>query len=63
MRAWLLYLLIVIAALGALLAIASSVPKASTSVFLIGTPVVVIGAGLGAKFVRESRRSRRAHQR
>ncbi|MBF4592022.1 hypothetical protein [Curtobacterium sp. VKM Ac-1395] len=63
MRAWLLYLLIVIAALAALLAIASSAPEASSAVFVIGTPVVVIGAGLGAKFVLEARRGRRTHQR
>ena len=63
MRAWLLYLLIVIAALTALLTIASSAPETSSAAFLIGTPVVVIGASLGAKFVSESRRSRRAHQR
>lgn len=63
MRAWLLYLLIVIAALAALLAIAYSLPTASSAVFCIGTPVVVIGAGLGAKFVRATRRSQRTHQR
>jgi hypothetical protein len=63
MRAWLLYILIVTAALAALLAIASSFPAASSAVFFIGTPVVVIGAGLGAKFVGETRRSQRNHQR
>ena len=63
MRAWLLYLLIVIAALAALFAIASSAPGASAAVFLLGTPVVVIGASLGAKFVRETRRGRRTRQR
>lgn len=63
MHAWLLYILTVIAALAALLAIASSAPEASSAVFLIGTPVVVIGAGLGAKFVRATRRSQRTHQR
>jgi hypothetical protein len=63
MRAWLLYLLIVIAALAALLAIAHSLSEASSTVFLIGTPVVVIGASLGGKFVRDARRGRRTHQR
>lgn len=63
MRAWLLYILIVLAALAALLAIAYSLPAASLAVFCIGTPVVVIGAGLGAKFVMEARRGRRTHQR
>jgi hypothetical protein len=53
MRAWLLYVLVVIAALAALLAIASSFPRASSAVFFVGTPVVVIGACLGAKLVRE----------
>ncbi|OIH96549.1 hypothetical protein [Curtobacterium sp. MCBA15_001] len=62
MNAWLLYILIVIAALAALLAIAHGLPSASSSVFFIGTPVVVIGAGLGAKFVKETRKSRRAHR-
>jgi len=37
MRAWLLYGLIVIAALAALLAIASSLPTASSTAFFIGT--------------------------
>lgn len=63
MRAWLLYILIVVTALAALLAIAYSFPEASSAVFCIGTPVVVIGAGLGAKFVRETRRGRRTGQR
>jgi hypothetical protein len=62
MRAWLLYTLIVIAALAALLAIAHSFAKASSTVYVIGTPVVVIGASLGAKFVREARRGRRTHR-
>ncbi|ROS75670.1 hypothetical protein EDF24_1241 [Curtobacterium sp. PhB130] len=49
--------------LEALLAIAGSFPKSSSVVFCIGTPVVVIGAGLGAKFVQKTRRSQRTHQR
>lgn len=61
MRTWLLYALIVIAALATLLAIAYSFPKASSAVFFIGTPVVVIGSGLGAKFVKEARKGRRTH--
>ena len=62
MRAWLLYALIVIAALAALLAIASSLPTASSAAFFIGTPVVVMGASLGAKCVKEARRGRRAQR-
>ena len=62
MRAWLLYTLIVIAALAALLAIASSLPTASTTVFFISTPVVVIGASLGAKCVKEARPGQRAQR-
>lgn len=62
MRAWLLYILLVIAALAALLTIASSLSSASSAVFMIGTPVVVIGASLGAKFVVEKQRGRRTRQ-
>ncbi|WP_258368862.1 hypothetical protein [Curtobacterium sp. MCBD17_030] len=62
MRAWLLYTLVVITALAALLAIGDSFPKPSSVVFFVGTPVVVIGAGLGAKFVREVRTRRRTQQ-
>lgn len=62
MRTWLLYVLIVIATLATLLAIASSFPKASSAVFFVGTPLVVIGSGLGAKFIKEARKRRRTHQ-
>lgn len=62
MRAWLLCILPVITALAALLTIAYSFPKSSSVVFFIGTPVVVIGASLGAKFIKEARRGRRPHQ-
>jgi len=63
MRSWLLYITIVIAALVAVLLIANWLPAASSAVFSIGTPVIVIGAGLGAKYVKERRKGRRAHQR
>ena len=63
MRSWLLYIAIVIAALVGLLVIADWLPAASTVVFSIGTPVIVIGAGLGAKYVKERLKGRRAHQR
>lgn len=63
MRTWLLFVLIVIAAHAVLLAIAYSFPEASTTAFFIGTPIIVIGGGLGAKFVQELRRRDRARQR
>lgn len=63
MRTCLLFLLVVVAALATLLAIASGFPAASSAVFLIGTPIVVIGAGLGAKVVNEMRKRRRSHER
>jgi len=62
MRAWLLYLLIVLAALVILLVIADALPWATSTVFFIGTPVVVLGASLGAKFIKETRRPRRTRQ-
>ena len=62
MRTWLLYLLIVLAALVILLVIAYALPGATSTVFFIGTPVVVLGASLGAQFTKETRRPRRTRQ-
>lgn len=56
MRAWFLYVATVICALAALLMAASAFPTLSSGVFVVGTPVVICGAGLGAKFVKEARR-------
>lgn len=60
MRAWSLLVPIVLAALATMLTIAYAFPGASSAVFLIGTPIVVVGASLGARFVSESRKRRRA---
>jgi hypothetical protein len=62
MRTWLLYTVIIVAALAALPTLAYCFPKASAAVFFIGTPVVVIGSGLGAKFVKEASKARRTRQ-
>jgi membrane protein implicated in regulation of membrane protease activity len=62
MLTWLLYLLIVLAALVMLLMIAYALPWARPVVFFTGSPVVVLGASLGAKFVKETRRPRRTRQ-
>ena len=60
MRAWLLLVLIVLAALVILLTTAYALPRASSTVFSIGTPIVIVGASLGARFVRETCQRRRA---
>ncbi|WP_423921359.1 hypothetical protein ACPEEZ_00630 [Frigoribacterium sp. 2-23] len=62
MRAWLLYIAIVVLALVALIVVAHSFPGASPTAFYVGTPILVIGAGVGAKFVKERRRVRRIHR-
>lgn len=59
MRQWLTYVLVVVASTIALVAVASASPRASSVVLLVGCPVLVTGAGLGAKFVKESRRARK----
>jgi hypothetical protein len=57
MRSWLIYIGIVTAALVILALLATGFPSASPTIFLIGTPVVVAGAGLGAKFVQRRTRT------
>lgn len=52
MRSWLGFIGLVLAALVVMLPIAYALPAASTLVFSIGTPVVVIGAGLGANYIK-----------
>ncbi|MEV8176342.1 hypothetical protein [Microbacterium sp. NPDC079176] len=59
MRSWLIYIILVGAALAALALLATSFPSVASGVFLIGTPIVVVAAGLGAKFVQ--RRNKSAH--
>ena len=56
MRAWFLYVATVVCALAALLLVANALPALSSGVFVVGTPVLICGAGLGAKFVKEVRR-------
>lgn len=58
MRSWLIFIGSVVAALVLLALLATSFPSAS-SIFLIGTPIVVVGAGLGAKFVQRRNRALR----
>lgn len=53
MRSWLIYIGLVIAALVLLGLLATGFPSISPGIFLGGTPIVVIGAGLGAKFVQQ----------
>ncbi|MFY9713357.1 MAG: hypothetical protein WAK00_07780 [Microbacterium sp.] len=60
MRSWLIYILLVIAALVALVLLATGFPSISSGVFVIGTPIVVVAAGLGAKFIQRRNRSARA---
>lgn len=59
MRSWLIFIGSVGAALILLALLATGLPSASPMIFLIGTPIVVIGAGLGAKFVQRRNRALR----
>ncbi|QNA93601.1 MULTISPECIES: hypothetical protein [unclassified Microbacterium] len=59
MRSWLLFIGSVVAALILLALLATGFPSASPIIFLIGTPIVVVGAGLGAKFVQRRIAARR----
>lgn len=60
MRSWLIFTGVVVAALVLLALLATGFPSASSTIFLIGTPVVVVGAGLGAKFVQRRNRTMRS---
>lgn len=59
MRSWLIFIGSVVAALVVLALLATSFPSASSIIFLIGTPIVVVGAGLGAKLVQRRNRALR----
>lgn len=60
MQCWLIFIGSVIAALVLLALLATGFPSASPEIFLIGTPIVVVGAGLGAKFVQRRNRALRS---
>lgn len=60
MRSWLILIGTVIAALVLLALLATGFPSASPTIFLIGTPIVVVGAGVGAKFVQRRNRALRS---
>lgn len=59
MRSWLIFTGIVVTALTLLALLATRFPSASPIIFLIGTPIIIIGAGLGAKFVQRRNRALR----
>lgn len=56
-RPWLILTGLVIAAIVALWLLANGLPSMSPGIFLVGTPIVVVGAGCGALFVQ--RRNKR----
>ncbi len=56
MRPWSIFMENVVAALVLLALLATGFPSASPIIFLIGIPIVVVGAGLGAKFVQRRNR-------
>lgn len=60
MRSWLIFTGIVVAILTLLVLLATGFPSASSTIFLIGTPIVVVGAGMGAKFVQRRNRTMRS---
>lgn len=62
MRSWLIYIGVVLLALVALVLLATSLPSVSTEVFLVGTPIVVLCAGLGAKFVQRRNKTARGER-
>lgn len=59
MRSWSIYFALVVAALVTLGFLANGFPTASRAVVVIGTAVIVVGAGLGAKYVKHSLALRR----
>lgn len=62
MRSWMIYIVLVVATIAVLWLLATSFPSISTGVFLVGTPIVVVGAGLGAKLVQSRRKAVRSER-
>jgi hypothetical protein len=62
MRPWLLFVVLVAGALVVLWLLMSAFPAASDRFFTIGTPIVGVGAALGAKGLQR-RRARQRHGR
>lgn len=60
MHSWLIFTGIVVAILTLLVLLATGFPSASSTILLIGTPIVVVGAGLGAKIVQRRNRTMRS---
>lgn len=60
MRSWLIYAGAVVVSVVVLWLLATGFPAASYWIFLIGTPIIVVGAALGAKLVQLRNRAARA---
>jgi uncharacterized protein YacL len=62
MRSWLIFTGLVIATLVALWLLATGFPSMSSGIFLVGTPIVVVGTALGAKFVQRRNKTLRSER-
>lgn len=56
MRLWFILLTLVFAAVLGMWMLANGFPQVSNWIFIVGTPILVIGAGVAAKFVQRRKR-------